>query len=320
MSKTFFKNAFNYNEKKLTNYSFLLDCKANLSSLLYEDVSSRTIKSLLFKNHYDISKIIIPDKVIKSLNKNIGEKYCFAQPDVKKLATAFNIDLSLMTADSIFDFSQNTFDLMKKIEILNKTITDFCHERYSFFNGIDIPLSFKKINGGFINPEEEKEYKELIISLNLLFCRSSCQVTDYIKNHNTEKIELMTYEKSLSKMYNYKSMYNHFKNLITNNPEYLNSSDMIEATIELQKKNPDSFTKELKNLNDMLDFVNNSKLFNKDTLLMTCLYISSLIEKEEALDKFIRNVLNHTTSIVTISEDNNFSTSKKETFNLKNIN
>lgn len=308
MSNVYFEDCLRYDDYIKRKYNGL-----NISDLLFANTLRREDLYGKYNPIFDLNDFINVDELI-CINPCGTDKYkVFFHPDVEKLRENFRhpnrtpreYDLK-KSAKLIENFK---YDLqVLKIEILN-----FIRER-------DEVLSFKDISLiSPLNKEVNKELQKVLFILQKTLPQKKIVVNDYYFDHAIEKSEK---DIKFNYFYNYKAFRDFLKEYCLSDSEFYNKAHGLErakkqkieleeelnteedpivyAGIEYEIEQCKAYIYEMEN---RLNFINLSPVFNKETLSLICLKLEKFIERENLIDEFLIKIRDNKLSTLEIDEN-----------------
>lgn len=288
-----FSNAIDYSENSITKYDSYQT--VNLSSLLYSSdlkLVHPTLSSSLFR-----LKNILYTEYVQSVK--INEKYItLTHPAIAELLETFKYHpYKPMTTNTLEEAKIVEKDIKANIKSLFETIEIFVISREKVVSGQKLPLFW-------YTDEEREKILELITLINNSFMDIKREFYDY-QYFITGDIEKTKYELSLDYIHNYKTLKECFKYLALQDTEYYTFDDEkeiieyrlyeinslpfadIECDVEI-----DILEEKLKKIEELTNFINNEPFFTKEFFATFALMFDKLIEEENAIDKFVKTILN----------------------------
>ena len=303
MRKKTFKYALKYNIKHVKEYDE--NYTLNLSSLLYTPNEKQRQDIMNFNYIFDIKSLINPDDVIISIGKNnqngINIYQVITHPYIVELGKAFGYDFSMKETtqeEILFELHENAKD---NVYLLINKIRNFIIERNFLFTYEDI---------SFISDFTDKNNDELLKLLKLInktFYKKDYEFHDYFPLKSNKKI---TEKIPLERIHNYQTLSDFCKKIVLRNKEYYDEHYNYETLISAKKvfeqkfNETDKYVKrtvykkhvmklqrEIENIDNIIDEINSSPLFSKETFSYLFILLSNYVEKEKAINNFIEKIL-----------------------------
>lgn len=288
-----FNNAINYNEYSITDYNPYQT--VNISSLLYSSDLKLPIKTLS-STFFHLKNILYTGYVI---TEEVNNKYVtVVYPAIAELLEKFNfITNEPIISDTPEEAKQAEINLKLKIQDLFETIKRFIASRELLFSRDSLPAF------GYTS-EDEQKILELIMLVNSSFLDIKEYFDDFF-HYSTGDTEKTEYVLSLNYLYNYKTLKDFFKNLALKNTEYY-TFDKEKATVDYRRDKLEMLPfsditdeeeialleKKSKKFKELTTFINNEPFFTREFFATFSLKLEELIEKENAIDKFVETILN----------------------------
>lgn len=270
--ETKFYNSIEYNLDCIRNYDDFYT--SNLSTLLFTQFEEYTDDFI--EEPFDLKALLDVDKCIK-IEEHYNETILKIHPMLKELSFAFNTKLIDLKIRNIKDQElvktrvENSKNLLKKhINLLMDEINTFIIQRRELLEGKDVR---------FLGYDEEKStnISRLIFLLNETLPTRTLTTDDFeflpegIMCKNKK-------EYTVKNLYNFEGLLLKLKTLALNDNEYYS----------LERYNRDRTKDEIDN---MLDEINSSTFFNKETFAILYIKLEGYLKKEYALNKFINQIL-----------------------------
>lgn len=288
-----FSNAIDYNENSITEYNPYQT--VNLSSFLYSSDLKLPIPTL--SSAFFHLKNILYTEYVQSVEIN-GKYITITYPAIAELLETFKYHpYKPMTTNTLEEAKIVEKDIKANIKSLFETIEVFIHSREKVLSGQKLPI--------YCYTDEEKEkILELITLVNYSFIDFQKEFNDYIHDihGNTTRTK---YKLNLDYLYNYKTLKEFFKFLALQDTEYYtfdNEKEMIEYRLYELNSIPfsdieseeeiDILEEKLRNIERLTNFINNEPFFTKEFFATFSLMFDKLVEEENAIDKFVKTILN----------------------------
>lgn len=212
-------------------------------------------------NDTDLMKIqkVLNLKNIIAINSLDGLKYTiFVQKDIKNLANAFGINLEDISCENILDANEKIFEYSQVIAVeLNSLIETYFKNKKSFMHG----------NIDFIDLyEDKKTLNEMVAAINQYYGDNSFETLSSICKNFAFNIDL-------SKL----------KNEINENISKKNELDR-----EYDEYKYENYNKKTKELYSLLQSIENSNCFSRETFAMLYIRLIKYVEQEKAINDFLK--------------------------------
>lgn len=307
--KIYFNRSIIYNEYTVDSYDN--DGIINISKCLYSNNINDHTKQIQI---FDLETIIDIEQIVK-IHKNQNDLYTvLMHPDIMELAIPFGYKFKIRHNITLKEAEQVAMEWKALLSNMLNKIYSFLLKREGFVSGNFF------IQTNFLPLEHSKQFAKLIEEINKCFNRNKVYFNDYILANKS--IDKEKYSLELSFIYNYKTARNFFKKLATQNLEYYNPKEYMDPIIKrknfLEKNKEDNQedllfeTYKLVLMEKVYDDLNIQEIFNKRTFGLITFYMEELIEKEEAINKFVYKVLNENLSHFEINNEGILTIVKKE--------
>ena len=313
MSILYFEDCLRYQDLIKIKYNGL-----NISDFLFANSQRREDIYGKYSPIFNLNDYINLDELICIYPCEEDKYKLFIHPDINKLREHFKHPNHIPRANDLKKSSKKIDDLKCDLQVLINEIYNFVRER-------DEVLSFKDITPiSPLNKEVNKELQKVFFILEKTLPSKFVVVNDFYPNTNTSSNFLEKVEKKITQkyFYNYKEFRNFLKEYCLSNTEFYNKAfrleemkakkaeleeeynitedPIIRTGIEYEINKCKSFILEMEN---RLNIINSSPVFNKETLSLICLKLETLIERENLIDEFIIKIRDNNLSKLEIIND-----------------
>lgn len=268
----------------------------NLSSLLYFP-NKQQQKSSHYRTLFNLNKVLVPEELIVKEDNKVT-----INPDIIKIGKYFDCEFknkSFSNEDSCIIYHIAMCNEVKK---LTRNIKKFVRQRNRIFTKETI---------GHISDftyENNNELLDLIELIGKTIPKEKLKITDYYKfNREITKSETAF---EVNSIYNYQTLHTVCRNIAMQKTEYYGTHYQDEVSKSLRKSfehalatetsegiiyatkiGLESVNKIIDEIDTTLEKINNSKLFTRENFAMLYIMLEPFVEKEKALDKFIKKIL-----------------------------
>lgn len=300
MKEYIFSNLTKYNKDCVKNDINYFSHIINLSSMLFTFPVSKKEKCL---EVFDIHSIFNYHECVKT--DRIGPKKYIGiiHPDILELSKEFGYTLTDYEINNkVINFKSEMASIAEVSDIMNNIAYMF-KEIIKFIQTRDKIINFKTL--GNISTYDEEFNEELIDILEKIIEREEEATLKFndIFMHAGLYYDKRSYELYTSAVYNYQTLSNLLKKLILSDSEYYTSKwlkdyeERKEKLENTEEKTSHTFNeikfikKNIAKENEILDYINNSPVFKKETLAILYVRLEEYVKKEKAIENFVNKIL-----------------------------
>lgn len=308
MNSLYFDNCIKYEEYIRKRYA-----GTNISDLLFANNLRREDIYGKYGPMFNFNELVQVDDLIVVYPYEQDKYIVYYHPDFEKLRKLFKHPNFVPAVHGHEKTVEIINDLRCDLQVLKNEIFNFLRER-------DEILSFKSIDKiSSLSVEENKELQKVFAIIEKTFPINKVTVNDYFFEPKFQK-----FEKRLTYTYfcTYKIFSDFLRNYYFSDTEFYNNAYLLEEN----KTNKKELEEELKNTKDLvqqlgiqyeidkcqlyietmenrLNRINESSVFNKENLMSIYLNLESLVEKEKAIEELILKIRDGKLSKLNVSED-----------------